>query len=571
LAKKSTVYDRIEEEDKELLSHYDLEEKLDQKHEKEMITLGEDELKEKRAEEVKKKLQNSSITKIAYNLEHDNGLKAESEYFTSEEMMKLRQVNPKKKKKKLRTKKIELEEIEQLSNIDQQQEHGKRLASQSNQDNKKVELRQRYEKALEKAVEKSIQAKEIEQEEQIATYNIENDEEEEDELYSTLSRSRTLAIKQKQKENTLSDVACKILEDRQKNPTINKKIDTLDDLVFTDTTEFVRNLPTMSALTENTPTPVTVINKKVKVDETKKPTISSTSAISTTTTSTDDNEMQIENADAHIKVEEPVEVDDKIDMNESPNVAGKLDDGDGENESEEEVVLMDEPRVDTSMSAALKYVQQKGYFQENYSGRNNDKMQMLINQQIDKADPAPAIQLDYIDEYGRQMTPKEAFRKLSHRFHGKTPGKMKMEKRMKKYEEEQKLKAMSSVDTPLMTVQAMQAKQLATKMPYIVLSGGNSAISSAISSSGSSGTAAGTSNLSSSSSNKNKNKNKNTGGTTGGSKKATFEEVKAEKIKPAFTANTGKKVEFGITATGGKRKSTSDASDQDDTKRHKTK
>jgi len=520
---------------------------------------------------VKKKLQNSSITKIAYNLEHDNGLKAESEYFTSEEMMKLRQVNPKKKKKKLRTKKIELEEIEQLSNIDQQQEHGKRLGSQSNQDNKKVELRQRYEKALEKAVEKSIQAKEIEQEEQIATYNIENDEEEEDELYSTLSRSRTLAIKQKQKENTLSDVACKILEDRQKNPTINKKIDTLDDLVFTDTTEFVRNLPTMSALTENTPvTPVTAINKKVKVDETKKPTINTTSVISTTTTSTGDNEMQIENTDVHIKVEEPAEVDDKIDMNESPHVVGKLDDGDGENESdEEEVVLMDEPRVDTSMSAALKYVQQKGYFQENYSGRNNDKMQMLINQQIDKADPAPAIQLDYIDEYGRQMTPKEAFRKLSHRFHGKTPGKMKMEKRMKKYEEEQKLKAMSSIDTPLMTVQAMQAKQVATKMPYIVLSGGNSAMSSAISSSGLSGTAAGTSNISNSSSNKNK--NKNTGGTTGGSKKATFEEVKAEKIKPAFTANTGKKVEFGITATGGKRKSTNDLPEQDDTKRHKTK
>jgi len=71
---------------------------------------------------------------------------------------------------------------------------------------------------LEKAVEKSKQAKEIEQEEQIATNNIENDydDEEEDELYSTLSRSRTLAIKQKQKENTLSDVACKILEDRQK-------------------------------------------------------------------------------------------------------------------------------------------------------------------------------------------------------------------------------------------------------------------------------------------------------------------------------------------------------------------
>jgi len=468
--------------------------------------------------------------------------------------VKLKQINPKKKKKKLRTKKVELEEIPQFNGIDQQQEHGNRSILQADQDKKTDQPQQRYEKALEKAVEKSKQAKEIEEEQH--TFMGEADFEE-DELYSSLARSCTLAIKQRQKENTLSDVARKILEDRQKNPTITKKNDTLDDLVFTDTTEFVRNLPTISAL-DNTPTTTTTATKKGKVEEIKKPVV-------TTTTVTTTNEMQVDdNNKEDIKIEATINPEDKMDTNENPPLVEKSDDEseDVEKENdEEEPVLIEEPLVSKSMLAASEYVRQKGYLQESFAGRNNDKMQMMINKHIDKNDPAPGIQLDYPDEYGRQMTPKEAFRKLSHRFHGKIPGKMKMEKRMKKYEEEQKLKAMSNNDTPLMTVQAMQTKQAATKMPYIVLSGGNNNISS-MATSGSSGSGAGSNSSGSSA-------NKNITGAVGGTKKATFEEVKAEKIKPAFTANTGKKVEFGITS-GSKRKPANDANEQDDNKRQKT-
>lgn len=43
------------------------------------------------------------------------------------------------------------------------------------------------------------------------------------------------------------------------------------------------------------------------------------------------------------------------------------------------------------------------------------------------------------------MTPKEAFREFSWKFHGKKPGKMKMEKRMKQAEEEQRMKGMAMV------------------------------------------------------------------------------------------------------------------------------
>jgi len=49
----------------------------------------------------------------------------------------------------------------------------------------------------------------------------------------------------------------------------------------------------------------------------------------------------------------------------------------------------------------------------------------------------PEVKLEYVDDGGRTMTPKEAFRMLSHRFHGKGSGKKKTEKRMKKIEEDQ--------------------------------------------------------------------------------------------------------------------------------------
>ncbi|KAL4803667.1 SART-1 protein [Aspergillus unguis] len=59
----------------------------------------------------------------------------------------------------------------------------------------------------------------------------------------------------------------------------------------------------------------------------------------------------------------------------------------------------------------------------------------------------PDVQLKYIDEFGRSMNQKEAFKHLSHQFHGKGSGKMKTEKRLKKIEEEKKAEAMSALDS----------------------------------------------------------------------------------------------------------------------------
>ncbi|QKX55647.1 uncharacterized protein TRUGW13939_02744 [Talaromyces rugulosus] len=59
----------------------------------------------------------------------------------------------------------------------------------------------------------------------------------------------------------------------------------------------------------------------------------------------------------------------------------------------------------------------------------------------------PDVQLKYVDEHGRLMNQKEAFKHLSHQFHGKGSGKMKTEKHLKKIEEEKKREAMGALES----------------------------------------------------------------------------------------------------------------------------
>ncbi|KAM4583936.1 U4/U6.U5 tri-snRNP-associated protein 1 [Odontesthes bonariensis] len=114
-------------------------------------------------------------------------------------------------------------------------------------------------------------------------------------------------------------------------------------------------------------------------------------------------------------------------------------------------------------------IEDKMGFDDKYSRR--EEYRGFTQEFKDKDSYKPDVKIEYVDESGRRLTPKEAFRQLSHRFHGKGSGKMKTERRMKKLEEEALLKKMSSSDTPLGTVALLQEKQKSQKTPYIVLSG----------------------------------------------------------------------------------------------------
>lgn len=82
-----------------------------------------------------------------------------------------------------------------------------------------------------------------------------------------------------------------------------------------------------------------------------------------------------------------------------------------------------------------------------WENKHRDQQEARHMAEVFNREYKPDVQLRYVDEFGRNMNQKEAFKQLSHQFHGKGSGKMKTEKRLKKIEEEKKREGMSALDT----------------------------------------------------------------------------------------------------------------------------
>lgn len=129
-------------------------------------------------------------------------------------------------------------------------------------------------------------------------------------------------------------------------------------------------------------------------------------------------------------------------------------------------ILDEEPDVSTGVGAALKLAMSKGYLDKEQNNRpSNSRLAHLqakhysiedksygdegdrqnrrerysgpITEFKEKDTFKPNVKLEYIDDEGHILNSKEAFRYLSHKFHGKGPGKNKIEKRIKKGVQEQ--------------------------------------------------------------------------------------------------------------------------------------
>lgn len=104
--------------------------------------------------------------------------------------------------------------------------------------------------------------------------------------------------------------------------------------------------------------------------------------------------------------------------------------------------------------------------------QSDNKKQKVSTKSIIDQDYNPQVELKYYDENGRLLDSKEAYKELSHQFHGKTSGKLKTEKKLKKLEQEKSLKIMSHTDTPLNTSLALKEKQKALGSAHVVISKG---------------------------------------------------------------------------------------------------
>ncbi|KZP23800.1 SART-1 protein [Athelia psychrophila] len=114
----------------------------------------------------------------------------------------------------------------------------------------------------------------------------------------------------------------------------------------------------------------------------------------------------------------------------------------------------------------------KDQAQREYENRQREQQEARQNLETFK-NYKPDVNIVYYDEFGRSLTPKEAWKALSHKFHGKGSGKMKTEKRLQKIKEEQKKEAMISGDTPLSMNKAFQIRQEKAGQAHFVLSVGN--------------------------------------------------------------------------------------------------
>ncbi|GMR59555.1 hypothetical protein PMAYCL1PPCAC_29750, partial [Pristionchus mayeri] len=203
--------------------------------------------------------------------------------------------------------------------------------------------------------------------------------------------------------------------------------------------------------------------------------------------------------------ESRVDSDDEREMMEA---AEKMKEEEGSEEEDEDGeyrnVLGDEADLQKGVGAMLKLASQKGYLTDpnakKTSGQSlehlkNTRATRMENERFDiedkyvkklermgttgsgparsfieKKDYNPELVIEYVDSKGREMDPKDAFREMSWKFHGKRPGKKQIEKRSNRMEKKELMKKMDSWDTPLGTLNKQLKKQEQMQTPYLVLS-----------------------------------------------------------------------------------------------------
>ncbi|MBA0785224.1 hypothetical protein Gotri_006828 [Gossypium trilobum] len=408
---------------------------------------------EKKLEELRKRLLGVPTNNRVEDL--NNVGKISSDYYTQEEMLRFKK--PKKKKALRKKEKLDIDalEAEAVSAGLGAGDLGSRKDSRR-QAIKEEEARSEAEKrknAYQAAFAKADEASKTLRLEQTLTVKPEEDEnqvfaDDEEDLYKSLEKARRLALKKQEEKSGPQAIALLATTSASNQTTDDQNTSTGEaqenKVVITEMEEFVWGLQ----LDEEAHKPD---SEDVFMDEDEVPGAS--------------------------------EQDRKNGENEVGGWTEVIDTSADEkpaNEDNDEVVpdeTIHEIAVGKGLSGALKLLKDRGTLKETieWGGRNMDKKKSklvgIVDDDHQTDNRFKDIRIERTDEFGRIVTPKEAFRMLSHKFHGKGPGKMKQEKRMKQYQEELKLKQMKNSDTPSLSVERMREAQAQLKTPYLVLSG----------------------------------------------------------------------------------------------------
>ncbi|XP_070497919.1 U4/U6.U5 tri-snRNP-associated protein 1 [Chironomus tepperi] len=436
--------------DRGVLSKYD--DDIDGSAKKSSFVIGESkELireQQRKAMEVKAKLQGKTLESL-----NENPLRLASDHYTEEELTKFKK--PKRKVKKLRQK-LKADELLEITgdNTDQ----NKDLGSRKKREDKPKSVKLNAEMLPPQTTS-----------EDLSELKIEPDDED---LEHILSKARRI----KQKEIIKKELPIEMIKTEIKMETEDSDDDgPLTNIILDQTAEFCRTLGDI-------PTYGMAGNRDEATDM-----------------------MDLEDHSGDEELPEKRGKWNQVDPNEEPKLVEGIPQA---AEPDDVVVLDEEPDIAVGMANALKLAMSKGYLEKEESNRpSNTRFAHLqakhysiedkaygeddkysrrghggggfqngpLSEFREKSGYKPNVKLEYIDDNNLKLTPKEAFRYLSHKFHGKGPGKNKIEKRLKKQEQEGLMKKMSSSDTPLNTLLMLQQKQKETQSAFVVLSGNKSA------------------------------------------------------------------------------------------------
>ncbi|ODQ63392.1 hypothetical protein NADFUDRAFT_84516 [Nadsonia fulvescens var. elongata DSM 6958] len=97
---------------------------------------------------------------------------------------------------------------------------------------------------------------------------------------------------------------------------------------------------------------------------------------------------------------------------------------------------------------------------EDYISNKNRKLDMEQARIAQKMleNYKPDVKLEYKDEFGNELNQREAYKQLSHAFHGKGPGKGRIEKKLKRMEEERKMEKGQGMSQSVMDAASSERK-----------------------------------------------------------------------------------------------------------------
>ena len=297
-----------------------------------------------------------------------------------------------------------------------------------------------------------------------------------DDLQASLAKQRREALKKRKKVRP-EDLARQIREEASATPDIKMEDDPAEDegIVIDETSEFVSNLQRPEPAKPKAP-----------------PSVRPKEEIQASVESPNTDEEDVDMDKSYNEVEDPEETAARIKREESMPNPGLTETG-----------LDDETTLNTGIGSTLNLLTQRGLLKRSEDGdmsekfrdrqrfmgemqkrqreadarakanrerdrasgkldrmsaREREEYARFENKQRDQAESRqvaeifnreykPDVQLKYVDDFGRHMSQKEAFKHLSHQFHGKGSGKQKTEKLLKKIDEEKKREAQSALDS----------------------------------------------------------------------------------------------------------------------------